>query len=134
MKGIDTNILVRYLVRDDLKQFEKAEQILSQRPESQEVCLVNHVVLCETFWVLKSIYSYERYRLVETLEFLLNSQPFEFESRTIVERALEDFQRSKADFSDCLLNQINKIIGCTETYTFDRATERLDGFTVLVGA
>ena len=133
MKGIDTNFLVRYLVRDDLKQFQRVEQILSQMLESQEVCLVNHVVLCETVWVLQSIYGYERFRLVETLEFLLNSQPFEFENRAIVEQALEDFQHSRADFSDCLLNQINKTIGCTETYTFDRATERLDGFTVLVG-
>ncbi|MEB3180290.1 MAG: PIN domain-containing protein [Nostocaceae cyanobacterium] len=60
MKGIDTNILVRYLVQDEPTQGELAAAYISEIKASGETCFINNIVLCELVWVLKSVYSLSR--------------------------------------------------------------------------
>lgn len=57
MLGIDTNVLVRFLVRDDLAQFEKARQLIEQEVSAGKQVVINQLVLLETEWVLRSRYS-----------------------------------------------------------------------------
>lgn len=62
MRGLDTNVLVRYLVRDDKKQAEKASAYIHKITASGKRCYVNHIVLCELVWVLESAYEYSKER------------------------------------------------------------------------
>lgn len=134
MKGLDTNILVRYFIQDDLDQLQQTIQLFDQATQTDDVFLINDVVLCEFIWVMESRYKYRKIDLLSLLESLLHSSLFAYESRRVVEQAFSDFRNSRADFSDCLINRRNQDLDCTETYTFDRKTQGLNGFTVLVGA
>ena len=49
MIGLDTNILVRYLTKDDEQQWKQAVEIV----EGREQCFVANIVLCELIWVLR---------------------------------------------------------------------------------
>ena len=60
MKGIDTNVLVRYLVRDDPDQTRKARRFITEECSKDVPGLVNRIVLCEVVWVLESTYDYPR--------------------------------------------------------------------------
>ena len=55
MLGLDTNVLVRYLVRDNEAQFERARRLI-RRTAAAEGVFVSLLVLQETEWVLRSRY------------------------------------------------------------------------------
>lgn len=65
MKAIDTNILVRYLTRDDPVQVPLADAVVAQP------CFLTLTVLLETIWLLSSRYGMVRGQIAEALEALL---------------------------------------------------------------
>jgi predicted nucleic-acid-binding protein len=76
MIGLDTNILVRYLTRDDEQQWQQAVTIIQQ----SQPCLITHIVLCELVWVLRGAnYGFRKDEIISVLESMLHSAAFEFE-------------------------------------------------------
>ena len=64
MLGIDTNVLVRFLVQDDEAQFEKARRLIRREVAAGRRVLVNQLVLMETEWVLRSRYSISKNQIL----------------------------------------------------------------------
>ena len=127
MTGVDTNILLRYIVRDEPTQAARAAREL----ERGERFLVGSIVLCEVVWVLETGYGFSRRDIAVTLERILATAQFEIEAKDLALAALDDFRRSTADFSDCLLGRRNRAAGAAETVTFDRSLKGLEGFRLL---
>ena len=127
MTGVDTNVLVRYIVRDEPTQAARASREL----ERGERFLVGSIVLCELVWVLETGYGFSRRDVAVTLERILATAQFEIEAKDLALGALDDFRRSTADFSDCLLGRRNRAAGAAETVTFDRSLKGLQGFRLL---
>ena len=127
MTGLDTNVLLRYLLRDEPAQAERAAREL----ERDEQFLVASIVLCELVWVLDSGYGLSRTEIATTLEKILATAQFEIEGKDLALLALDDFKRSGADFSDCLLGRRNRAANAGETVTFDHGLRRLEGFRLL---
>ena len=125
MIGLDTNILVRYLTKDDEKQWKKAAEII----EGKEQCFVANIVLCELVWVLRgNPYQFSREEISNTIDLMLQCSVFELENRSIVYQALQRFQQVSADFSDYLIGVIAQNSGCCSTATFDRKLKSEKGF------
>jgi predicted nucleic-acid-binding protein len=131
VKGIDTNILVRYLTQDDAKQARLAEQAMQRATVAGEPLYINQIVLCETAWVLDRAYGHARQDIAATLEQLLRVQQFEIEGKAAAWLALADYQAGKADFADCLIGVNNRQAGCDATLTLDRAASSLATFELL---
>lgn len=127
MTGVDTNVLLRYIVRDEPTQAARAAREL----ERGERFLVGSIVLCEIVWVLETGYGFSRRDIAVTLERILATAQFEIEAKDLALAALDDFRRSTADFSDCLLGRRNRAAGAAETVTFDRSLKGLEGFRLL---
>jgi predicted nucleic-acid-binding protein len=125
--GLDTNVLVRYLVRDEPTQAARATREL----EREERFLIGSVVLCELVWVLEAGYGFSRAEVGDTLEKILATAQFEIEGKDLALAALDDFRSSRADFSDCLVGRRNRAAGAAETVTFDRSLRGLEGFRLL---
>jgi len=123
--GLDTNVLVRYLIRDDESQWQQASEVI----ESGQLCFVANIVLCELVWVLRgNPYKYGRKEIISALEMMLQSPAFEFENRSAVYQALQRAKQGRADFSDYLIGAIAQQAGCQETVTFDRKLKGDRGF------
>lgn len=131
MKGLDTNILVRYFVQDDPEQGEKVTQFIEKTVAEGETCFINNVVLCELVWVLESAYGYSKAEITDLLEKVLKTSLFNFENKDTVWWSLREYKKSKADFSDCLISRQNKTYGCGETVSFDKGVKGVEGFVVL---
>lgn len=131
MKGLDTNVLVRYLVRDDEQQWRRACDYILEALGQGEVCFINNIVLCELTWVLSRAYKLSRDRVVDVLDKLLRTSSFEFENRSAVTLALQRMKNGKADFADYLVGKINQQCGCMETASFDRQVQGVEGFVIL---
>ncbi len=128
MIGLDTNVLVRYLVQDDKRQSALAIKIIES---PGEVFWVNLIVLCELAWVLESCYHLPKKKIAETIEKILITRQFSIERSDWVWESLDDFNMSNADFSDALIGRINIHHDCQTTLTFDKSTQKLKTFKVV---
>lgn len=127
MIGLDTNVLLRYFLRDDAAQAARAERELAR----EERFLIDGIVLCELVWVLETGYGLSRAEIGAALDTILATSQFEIDGKDLVLAALEDFRASGADFSDCLIGRKNRAAGAAQTVTFDRSLKGLEGFRLL---
>ncbi len=116
--GLDTNVLVRYLTQDDPEQASIATRHIETVSES---FIITSTGLCELVWVLETAYDYDRSTIADTLRAILQTRQFAFDDKLSMEKALDDYQHSKGDFSDYVLGHKSKLAGCDKTLTFDRA-------------
>jgi predicted nucleic-acid-binding protein len=115
--GLDTNVLVRYLTKDDEIQWKRAVEIIN----NAESCFISNIVLCEMVWVLRGKpYKYPQSEILKIIELLLQSSKLEFVNRTVIYQALKLNKLGKADFADYLIGAVNHFHECSTTVTFDR--------------
>jgi predicted nucleic-acid-binding protein len=131
MIGLDTNLLVRYLTKDDPAQFAKAKALIDASAAAGDRFVISNAVLCELVWVLRTTYEYSREDIARALEQILATAEFDVERSDEARLALREFQSTKADFSDALIGRINQLLGADHTVTFDRDLKGLDTFRVL---
>lgn len=131
MKGLDTNVLVRYLVKDDLEQAEKSIAYIQKVIASGEDFFINHIVLCELVWVLESAYDYKKKEIVDVLQKLLMTKQFEIELKDIARHAINEYSQGKGDLADYLIGNINHLNGCDITATFDHDLKEGQSFILL---
>jgi predicted nucleic-acid-binding protein len=129
MLGIDTNVLVRFLVRDDQTQFEKVRKLLKREVSNGRRVFINQLVLLETEWVLRSRYGLAKTQMLETISGLLDAPDVQLEDEPSIEEAVFVWRDANADFADCLIGARNRRLGCKATATFDTKASKLPGFT-----
>jgi predicted nucleic-acid-binding protein len=129
--GIDTNVLLRLLVRDHDGQVKAAERFVNAHCSSDDPGYVSRIVIAEIAWVLKDIYDYDRTQIAGAIRGILNVSQLEIDSADEVHAAVADYERSSAGFTDCLVARLNASAGCEYTVTFDRKAAKLDGFELL---
>jgi predicted nucleic-acid-binding protein len=128
MLGVDTNVLVRYLTRDDLPQYEKARRLIDREVAKGESVLVSLLVLLETESVLRGRYEMAKAEIITAFSALLETADLTFEDEPSVETAVYSWKDSAADFADCLIESRNRKLGCRATATFGGRALKLAGF------
>lgn len=131
MIAFDTNVLVRLVVEDDSKQFELANGWLRRCEAEGEPCLIKSLVLCETLWVLRSVYKASRFELALLIETLLTDDVFIVEESETVRDALARFRQGRADFADYLIGVNSRALGASSALTFDAGLQGEESFTWL---
>jgi len=128
MLGLDTNVLVRFLVRDHEAQFERAERLIKGEVAAKRKVLISLLVLLEAEWVLRSRYGLQKPEIMSAIAGLLDATETEFEDESAIEEALYHWKESTADFADCLVGAHYRRLGCRATATFDARALKLPGF------
>ncbi len=122
MQAIDTNVLVRLVVRDDKRQMAAAEAFIDRG------AWVSHLVLVETIWVLSSVYRIAPKGIATALDMLLDHHDISLQEPEVVAAALAHFKKKPAlGFSDCMMLEVARKAGCLPLGTFDSGLGRLDG-------
>ena len=130
MIGLDTNVLVRYIMQDDAAQAKKASRLIeSLTPEKPG--FVPLVVVVELFWVLSSAYELSRAQIVEAFDALIRSKQLVVEKKDQVVRALRVFDAGSADFPDCLIERTANAAGCESVMTFDVGASKKAGMVLI---
>jgi predicted nucleic-acid-binding protein len=121
MLAVDTNVLVKLIVRDDPAQVKAAEEFVTKG------AWVSHLVLAETLWVLDSVFELGREQVVQAVEMLLNHSELTLQDADVVTTALGHYRkRNSVEFSDCLALEIARKAGHLPIATFDRDFAKLD--------
>ena len=128
MFALDTNVLVRLVVRDDPDQLARVEALLEAAAAAGEPPVVTDVVLCEAVWVLRSVYRLSRDQLVGVVDTLLRATHLSFPTRAELRTALGAYATGRGDFADYVIRERALAAGCTAVVTFDRALHGEPGF------
>ena len=130
MIGLDTNVLVRYIMQDDPKQSPKATRLVESLT-SEQPGFVPLVAVVELVWVLSSSYGLNKDQLIEALDLLLRSKEIVVDRADLVLQAQRRFATGGADFADCLIERIAQAHGCPTTMTFDTRAAKAAGMTLV---
>ena len=130
MIGLDTNVLVRYIMQDDLQQARKVNRLIESLT-LQEPGFVPIVALLELYWVLVKPYELSRVQAAQAIDMLLRSKEIVLDRAEQVAQALRLYESSTADFADCLIERLSVSAGCERTMTFDTKAAKLIGMTLI---
>ena len=129
MKALDTNILIRFLVQDDVNQANKVIQLFTKAEHNKESLFVPLLVVLEVIWVLQSAYGVSRPDIVLAISNLLQMQVFEFENQSTLREFVISANRYSYDLSDILISHSALSASCETTLTFDKKASRFELFT-----
>jgi len=128
--GLDTNVLVRYLVQDDAVQSPKATACIESFTVEHRG-FISLTALVELMWVLTSLYGMDKEGRLRVLDTLLRTRTLAVEQAQIVWRAVNLYRTSRADFEDCLILCSCQAAECVETLTYDATAAKLVGMRLL---
>lgn len=130
MIGLDTNVLVRYIMQDDPKQSAKAT-VLIESLDADQPGFISVVCVIELYWVLTSCYGLTNHQVRQALDVLLRTKQIIVDRADQVMRALRVFEAGKADFADCLIERTAASAGCEQTMTFDVSAAKYAGMKLI---
>lgn len=130
MIGIDTNVLVRFLIKDDETQLYTAREFFNSLTEENQGYLTL-VTVVELVWVLTRIYKQSRLRIAAFLDDLFEVESIAFQDSEAIYQALISYKNG-TDFSDALIKTLSRGAGCSTVVTFDKKAAKSLGMQLLV--
>jgi predicted nucleic-acid-binding protein len=128
MIGLDTNILVRYVMEDDPIQSATATTWIEERLSPENPGFISVVAIAETVWVLDRAYGVADQDIAAAIERLLQADVLVIENEQQVFAATIVLKENRGSFADALIAALGVKAGCSSTLTFDRGALRLPGF------
>jgi predicted nucleic-acid-binding protein len=129
--GLDTNMVLRYLLQDNEKQTRLANEVIDSRLSEQEPGFLSLACVMEIVWVLRSLLRQSAVQIAAHLEGLLAADSLLVQNEQQVFEAAFALKRGTGEFEDALIGALNAWAGCDRTFTFDRRVGRLTGFEVI---
>ena len=130
MIGLDTNVLVRYVMQDDPRQSLRATRLI-EALSADEPGFVPVVALVELVWVLSGSYGLDRKQIATVVETLLRSKELVIDRTDLVSQAVNRYSTAGADFADALIERIAVAAGCSATLTFDAGAVKAAAMTLV---
>ena len=131
MIGVDTNVLVRVAVNDNIAQTTAAQAFLAER-SADDPAFVSAVVLAELAWVLDRAYGFSNERIEGVFDWVMESANIVVERADLVERALSLAHTARAGIADCIIAAVATDAGASKIVTFDKpAAKRIPGMELL---
>lgn len=121
MRAVDTNVLLRLFVADDLAQHKAATKRLSKLEAAGEKAFVSTVVVAELAWGLRAVYGYDRAAIATVIDALLDGDVFEVDDRAAVSNALAAYKQGGPELAVLVILSLGRSRGATSLLTFDRA-------------
>ncbi|MXZ69821.1 MAG: type II toxin-antitoxin system VapC family toxin [Acidimicrobiia bacterium] len=130
MTAIDTNVLVRYLVRDDAEQAEAARALLEGLTRERPGFVCREAVV-EVVWVLERVYRFGRVEIADVLLELLATDCLVFESADDVIRSVLRYRQGGPGFSDLMILAAANRAEALPLHTFDGRLARVEGASLV---
>jgi predicted nucleic-acid-binding protein len=127
--GLDTNVVVRYLVQDEPVQSQLATSLIESLSEA-EPGFVSIVTMAELSWVLNRAYGVDRTAMADIFDGLLSSRELVLQHADAVREGVVRL-RDGADFADTVITDLGRGSGCHRTMTFDERAAQRAGMTLL---
>ncbi len=124
MIGLDTNVLLRFLLDDDPVQSAVAKGIILEDATDDNPVFVNVAVMVETIWTLSTAYKVDRTEVNQIVSALLETVGLVVEHQEVISRAVEVSDETGSHLADTIIAQLNTAYGCVKTVSFDKHAAR----------
>jgi len=131
MKGVDTNILIRFLTGDDELQAKKVYNIFKKAESEKNELFVPLLVVLELIWVLESVYEIPRSEILDSISDLILMPILKFEHRSVLQQFTLSAQGNRYDLADILIAHSARFQGCETVLTFDKKASKFDLFELV---
>jgi predicted nucleic-acid-binding protein len=131
MKGIDTNILIRFLTGNDELQTKQVYNIFKKVESEKKELFVPLLVVLEMIWVLESVYEISRANILDAISELLLMPILKFEHQSALQQFTHSALGSKYDLSDLLIAYSSEVQGCESVLTFDKKASKFSLFELV---
>lgn len=131
MKALDTNVLVRFLVKDDERQSEIVYRTFKKAETDKNTFFVPLLVVLETLWVLDSVYKIARNGILDSINEVLLMPILKFEAQETIQRFIFLARENKIDLSDILIACSARLAGCESVLTFDKKASKFEYFELI---
>ena len=131
MYGLDTNVLIRYLLRDDPVQAEQARATIESAVQSGDTIVISLLTMLESEWVLRSCASLDKRAVISTFRMLLETRDIRIEQEETLEEALYLYENNNTDFADCIMAARYARLGCPAMLTLDKKASQLPGVVAI---
>ena len=131
MPSLDTNILVRYVVRDDRAQLGAARRLIRSCVSRGQTLLVPVTVALELEWVLRSNFGFSKVQAIDPLSDLFSTAELTFESERALEVAPHLYREGSAGFADCADVALAAQACELPLWTFDKRAGKVNGARIL---
>ena len=130
MIALDANVLIRYLARDDIDQFNMANDLINSCTADQPGYVCREVMI-ELVWVLERSYKYSREEIADAIESIVSASQLEVESAQDIAAVLNLYRKERYDFADLLIWKAALRGGNYNVKTFNKKFAKLDGVDLL---
>jgi predicted nucleic-acid-binding protein len=120
LKGIDSSVLLRYILEDDPVWTKAATKFIDETCTFDDPAFVNLVVLVEVIWSLRRQKNYSKDVVIAVIRTMLDSQSLVLEKEAIVAEALQKYETGSTGFADCLIVCLNEHVEAKPTYSLDK--------------
>ncbi|MBL7159754.1 PIN domain-containing protein [Candidatus Microgenomates bacterium] len=100
---VDTNVFLRFLLKDHLKHFKIANKYFLQAKKGKIVLILIPEVVLEIEYVLRGVYSLSKKEITGILESLVKSPALKVVNREILIKCLDRYKKLKVDLTDLFL-------------------------------
>jgi predicted nucleic-acid-binding protein len=130
MTGLDTNVLVRFLVQDDAAQAKAAQELMATFTEAAPGFICREV-LVELVWVLERAYALPRPDISHALDGLMEARELVIEAADRAAIAVDRYRNGGPGFADQMIALAGQGARCEATVTFDRQAAGIPGMSLL---
>jgi len=131
MKALDTNMLVRFLVKDDAEQAQQVYSLFKQAENLQQRLFVPILVVLEMIWVLQAVYRVEERDIIASLNDLLLMPVLLFETPPVLHAFIGAAANNNFDLADLLIAHSARSYPCESVLTFDKKAAKFAGFELI---
>ena len=126
---LDTNVLLRYLTRDDEERAKRALALLARIERGEEKVITSPLVIFETVFTLQKRYRFPREQIRAALGDIISLRGLELTNKRLYLRALELFARGNLPFTDAYNAVYVQSQGLSEIYSWDTDFDHVESVT-----
>lgn len=126
---VDTNVFIRFLVRDDLVKTARSTQLLARAERGAIELMTSEAVVLEVVQVLSSprMYRMDRALIAKVMRSLLENNGLRIDHKSTLVRAFDIYEATRLDYTDCLAIEHARRLGDGAVYSYDRGLDRVPG-------
>lgn len=121
---VDTNILLRFLLKENSLLSPKAKEIFDQAQAGKYNVYLDEIVLAETIWTMTTYYQHSKEKVCETLTKFISGKWVINPRKQLMVQALAVYSKNNLSYADAWLLAVGRSIGA-ELLTFDKKLSKL---------
>lgn len=122
---LDTSLIIRFLVNDDVQKAKKVEKLLLDKNNTN---ILLDTIVAEIIWVLSSYYSLKKSEVIEKIRALIHVDTIECNA-VLLNKALTFWEENNISYIDSYLVAVANL-GNITLFSYDEKLKSISSITV----